>query len=395
MATKYRARIGIDARMLLRPLRGIGVYVWNICQLVPQLMDDCLFYLFINRGFQHNDKSTVYESRLLQLSHFPNIRIININHEAEIIWEQIYLPILCHRFNLSAIHLPANTISFISNFPTVSTVHDAMSYIFMEQLIPYPSNTTMRLKLYILRQRLYIYLLYKHGFRRADHLITVSSHSAHDIETHLSIPRDKITVIHHGVDMDFSFIEGEPLPLENRDLTLMLGGDSFQKNPTGAIAAWSIVPKALRDRFPLTIVGFTGTSDSPLVQAIIDHNLQDEITVFGMVPKATLIEFYRRAALFLFLSRYEGFGFPILEAMASGTPVVHSSTSSLSEIAGGAGIPCNPDDHPSIARSISHLLISKDEWIIRQHQGLLRSQKFNWDTSARKHISIYNSLLEH
>ena len=90
--TPMRYRIGVDARFVLRPLRGMPQYVYMLCQCLPKVMTNVDFYFFINRQFEYNDEISHYEQRLTRLSQFPNVILVNIDAETEILWEQWLLP---------------------------------------------------------------------------------------------------------------------------------------------------------------------------------------------------------------------------------------------------------------------------------------------------------------
>jgi glycosyltransferase involved in cell wall biosynthesis len=258
-----------------------------------------------------------------------------------------------------------------------------------------------KLTLYHLRVVLYIWCTYKFGIKQARRVITVSDYSARDIVKTLNISPDKVTAIHHGLDIEFThagaglangsdYIDG----VHSRKNVLMLGGDSYQKNPEGAIAAWAKVPESLRSKNPLKIIGFCGNEQSPLLQAIRAHGLAEEVEVKGWVSQEELITYLRNAALFLYLSRYEGFGFPLLHAMASGTPVVSTNKSSLPEVLGEVGFKVEPDDSSGAAKAIERVLLDSKLWHEQVAAGIERSHMFSWKQSAEKHLSVYEEVLE-
>lgn len=387
--------IGIDARFLLRPLRGIPLYVLRLCQYLPSVNTNHKFVYFINKGFEHNDNPKNYLPRIEEIEkNNPNACFVNYNDEAEIKWEQVYLPRLIKEHNIDLLHMPANRISFFSSVPTIVTVHDIMEYLYLlDQKYPISWSKTRSLRLwqYNLRRRLYAVYNYRFGFKKSSKIITVSNSSAADIIQGLSIKNESLAVIHHGVDNDYL---GEvPRPIEKRTCTLLLGGDSFQKNPEGAIACWSKVDSVLRTKFPLKVIGFCGSSTSPLMQAIKKYGLEDSVDIHGWVSQEEMVSCFKNAALFLFPSRYEGFGFPLIQAMASGTPIISTNKTSIPEVLGDVGFQYDPEDHAGMALGVEKILSSEEEWQKQSDAGYLRADKFKWEVSAQKHLSLYEEFL--
>jgi len=393
----YKKRIGIDARFILRPLRGIPLYVTRLCQHLPALNPSYLFYLFINRGFEHNDLSANYQARLESLEKHNNIRIINMDDDAEIRWEQIYLPRLVKKYKIDLLHMPANRIYFKSNIPIVVTIHDIMEYFFLSKRYSLkiwskqkPRN--LKMLLYLMRVKFYIQIIYSLGFKKAKKIITVSRHSANDIINVLGIIPKKVEAIYHGVDNEFLVNKVEEF--KNRKYVLMLGGDSYQKNPEGAIAAWAKVSQKIKDKYFLKIIGFCGNEKSPLLEALRRHNLLDKVVIKGWLTQKELIENFRKAALFLYLSRYEGFGFPILQAMACGTPVISTNKASLPEVLGDVGFQFDPDNYQEIATAIEKVLTNNQLWDSQFTAGFERARAFTWQLSAQKHMHVYEDVLK-
>lgn len=397
--------IGIDARFLLRPLRGIPLYVFRLCQNMPALNTRYNFYFFINKSFEHNDTSENYQLRIDEIKkNNPNVTFVNCDYDAEIKWEQLYLPRLLKQYKIDLLHMPGNRICFFPGVPTVVTVHDVMEYLFfnlkfLKELIG--NSSSAKIALYHLRIAAYTWFTYKFGINRAKKVITVSQYSSQDIVKHLNLLPQKISAIHHGLDNDFALATKDSATTidyfggkDARKHVLMLGGDSHQKNPEGAIAAWAKVPESVRKKYPLKIIGFCGSEQSPLLRALRAHGLADDVEVTGWVSQEDLISYLRSAVLFLYLSRYEGFGFPLLHAMASGTPVISTNKSSLPEVLGDVGFKVEPDDYAGAAKAIEKVLLDPDLWRAQAVAGVERSQMFSWRKSAERHLKVYEEVLE-
>lgn len=400
-------KIGIDARFLLRPMRGIPLYVKNLCEYLPALDPSVSFYYYINKGFEHNDKPDNYRKYIDDiLTKYKNVRIINRNSSGEILWEQVYLPEMIRKNPVDVMHFPGNRVCFFLKIPMVVTVHDVIEYMllkmrFKENLIN--NKHSLRMLYYITKIAGYVKMIYLFGLKKAKRIITVSNCSANDLIRKMKVPKEKINIIYHGLNDEFR-VENEygendhsknVIDRSSRKYVLMLGGDSFQKNSEGAIAAWAMLPIEIRSKYPLRIIGFCGNDASPLLRAINCCGDRRNIQIFGWVSNSDVIENFRKAALFLYLSRYEGFGFPPLQAMASGTPVVASNSSSVPEILGDVGLQFNPDDYVNISHGIFKLLTKDECWADQVDRGIRRARLFQWRKSAAMHLKVYNEVINH
>jgi glycosyltransferase involved in cell wall biosynthesis len=392
-------KIGIDARFMLRPLRGIPLYVLRLCENLPY-NTGYQFKYFVNMGFEHNDKPENYLPRMESIARLhENVEFINYNDDAEIYWEQVFLPYLVKKHGIDLLHMPANRFCFLSKVPTIVTVHDIMEYLFLK--MRYAENVkkngqNLKMLLYITRIAIYALITYKIGLRKTSKIITVSQYSANDIAKTLKIDIKHIKVIHHGLDKEFLTMNETPLEtisLKKRHYVLMLGGESYQKNPEGAISAWAKVSSELRKKYPLKIIGFCGGYNSPIMNLLTRFNLTNEVEVKGWVTQEELIEYMRNAAVFLYLSRYEGFGFPLIQAMATGTPIISSNKSSIPEILGPVGLQYHPNDYNGVSSGIIQLLSNHYLWKQQSRKGKEYCQKFTWKNSANSHLALYNELL--
>jgi glycosyltransferase involved in cell wall biosynthesis len=288
--------------------------------------------------------------------------------------------------------MPGNRICFFPGVPIVVTLHDIMEYMYLWQRYKKSILADKNIKMIFYKTRIAAYALvnYRFGFRKSQKIITVSEYSAEDISSKLKISQNKIIPIYHGLDRDY--IHEDIIPLNKRPYTLMLGGDSYQKNPELAIRAWAKVAPDLRKRYPLKIVGFCGSESSTLLQAIKQNDLENEVEVKGWITQDEMVQNFRFASLFLFPSRYEGFGFPLIQAMASGTPVISTNQSSIPEVLGDAGLVYAPDDADGMAHGIEKILNNNAEWENQSTKGFHRSKLFSWKNSVRKHLELYESV---
>jgi glycosyltransferase involved in cell wall biosynthesis len=240
--------------------------------------------------------------------------------------------------------------------------------------------------------------------RGAAAVITDSVASAQDIARHLHIPADSIFPIPLAAGADYHPRQGSLVDMAIRkkynipagEFVLYLGGYDVRKNLTTLLKAYTYVQKGYDA--PLILAGRPPQKESPRftdVQPLIEQmGLQDIVKVIGEVDEADKPALYRLATTFVFPSRYEGFGLPVLEAMASGTAVVTTDTSSLSEIAGDAAFVVQPDDARHMAGSILATLTQPDTNKDLSERGLRRAAEFSWVRTAAETYGVYQLVIE-
>ena len=386
--------IGIDARFILRPMRGMPLYVMRLCQLLPSVTDKHKFFYFINESFEHNSPRQEYLTRISELTKLPNVNIINHNDDAEILWEQFHLPNMLKQYKIDVLHMPANRISFNSKTPIVITLHDITEISYLNILNTIKSSCSslkLRQSQYMIRNKIYTWLQYKFGFKRAKKIITVSNYSASDIVKNLNISADKVVVIHHGSEKEFS--NKPPIPFLKRKHVLLLGGDSAHKNLEGALKSWLLVPQNLKEQFPLKIVGFSKNANPLIFSLLSNDKYKKYIKISGWIDEGELIKDFQTAAAFMYVSYSEGFGFPILHAMEAGTPIVASNVTSIPEILNDVGLKCSPNDYVQISNNIVALLTNRSLWEKQVLLGQERAVQFSWHHSVLKHLNIYEQVV--
>jgi glycosyltransferase involved in cell wall biosynthesis len=232
-----------------------------------------------------------------------------------------------------------------------------------------------------------------------DHVITDSDSSRADIVKLLDRPVEHISVVYPGVDLE-RFRQERPdrdtpdsRSKGRRPYVLCVAGADPTKNVESLIDAFAHLPRHLRDSHDLVLAG-----DFRRRQDIRDRASQKGIgdrTIFpGVVPDAALIDLYQHAAVFVFPSRYEGFGLPVLEAMACACPVISSNVSSLPEVTGDAALLRHPDDVEGMAADIERVLTDQELAGRLQRQGLARAAMFSWQRTARGMVSVYEHVLK-
>jgi glycosyltransferase involved in cell wall biosynthesis len=245
-------------------------------------------------------------------------------------------------------------------------------------------------ELYPRKLRLMYGALFPWVVRRADRFIAVSRHTADDLIRRAGVPASRIEVIYHGLDPAFAAPSDGPGPAASGPPYLLaVGGVSPRKNTRRLIEAFARwrARGAHRAEYTLRITGTSLDVDVPRNGG----SLPAGVSLLGYVDKAELRRLYAGAAAFLYPSIYEGFGLPIIEAMASGAPVVTSRTASTPEIAGGAAILVDPFDLESIEAGLEQATHPEVAHRLRA-LGHERARQFDWSTAAAATLGIYRQL---
>ena len=360
-------RVGFDARWYSSS--GVGTYVVNLLNSLGSI-DDGDFEVFV---YENPQNPVPVASRNLHK------RIIQAQKYS--VQEQFELARLCWTDRLDVFHSPFYIVPFFASCPIVATVHDLMAFLF--PLYGFVHQNIVRVG-------------YRTGVRKARRVIAVSDTTARDLMSLLHVPAEKITRVYNGYSK--SLFHNQALPDEREYLRRRFGitseyvltlsaGNWRTKNLRGALGAMAIAEHNSPVPFQSVIVGledgyraaqFAGQLHNPVVT--------------GFVLKEDLPKLYRNASAFLSVSSYEGFGLPLVEAMACGCPCIVSTGGSLPEIAGTAAQKFGCDDHHGMAIEIIHLLGDPTYRKLRGQKSLERAALFSCNYSAIETLKVYREL---
>ena len=236
--------------------------------------------------------------------------------------------------------------------------------------------------------------------RKADHIITVSNYSKTQIMETLGTPESKISVIHCGVGTQFHR-DGDQRNLEfaaevlgiRRPYLLYVGNLKPHKNVSTLLRAFARLRNDKKLAHSLLIVGDDARWKRSFVEECARLGIRDSTVFAPYLSPELLPKIYAGADLLVMPSTLEGFGLPVLEAMACGTPVLSSNAASLPEVGGDAALYFDPASHEELAAQILRILQSSDLRESLRARGLQRAKKFTWQESARKHMEIYGQFL--
>ncbi len=231
---------------------------------------------------------------------------------------------------------------------------------------------------------------------RAARVITDSEYTAQQIERHCGVEREKIRVIPCGVDAPARVLppeerlrEREQIVGKGNEMLLGVGNLETRKNVLNALRALALLP----DRYRLVLAGGDGYGAEAIHASIAEQGLESRVIRLGFAPAGRMPVLYQAASALLFPSLEEGFGFPVLEAMAHGLPVVTSRTSSLPEVGGDAALYVDPRDVADIAAKTAQAVEDQDVRRKLIEKGHARAREFTWRRAAEAVVKVYEEVL--
>ncbi|HXF81970.1 MAG TPA: glycosyltransferase family 1 protein, partial [bacterium] len=382
-------RIGLDARTLERreEIRGIGVLVAALVERLPAA--DADFVLFFRR---HPDCPPPHSARSMVL----RIRPDRPRWIARVLWEQVVLPRALHQEGLDLYHAPANRgVPRAAPVPCVVTINDVIPLVtpYLFDSRPDPRWTRPLLR------RAYAALVGA-GVRRAARIITLSECSRRDLERLFPLARGKVRVIYPGCDERYRPVE-DPQELARvrarwalpPRFVVYVGGLGQRKNLAGLLRAYAELVGAAPATPPLIVVG-AATAFLPRLQAQAQQlGIAERVRFPGYIPTAEMPAVLSAAELLVYPSFYEGFGLPVLEAMACGCPVVCSGTSSLPEVGGDAVVYVDPADPGDIAGAMGRVLADGALRAWMREAGLQRARLFPLRRMVEETLAVYREVV--
>jgi len=305
--------------------------------------------------------------------------------KGRIVWEQTLLPCALARAGADVCHCPAYALPLAARVPVVVTVHD-LSFFRLPETLPRA-------------QAFYLRAATRVSARRAAALIAVSAFTARELREVLGVPGERIHVVPNGLEPDArrpsddrvaAYRQRAQLPPE---YVLAVGTLQPRKNLDVVLRAYGQLAARGVDAPPLLVAGAPGWGDTDVAAAAERHGVGRLVRLLGYVPPADLPPLYAAATALAYPSRYEGFGLPVLEAMACGTPVIAAQAASLPEVAGDAALLVAPDDAAAWADALSRLLLSPALRAACAAAGLRRSDAFTWHRTAVATAAVYGAAL--
>lgn len=373
-------RIGIEAQRIFRKNKhGMDYVVLQEIKELQQLDLVNEYYVFVKPGEDRCVEST------------KNVHVIELKCPSYPLWEQWALPRAAKKYGVEILHCTSNTAPIWCDIPLVLTLHDI---IFLE-----PRD----------KQNKSLYQNLGWFYRRIDvprildksrRIITVSNFEMENIISKLNIPRERMAMIYNGYNDWFRPINNCELPkairqmLTANDYFFFLGNTDPKKNTERTLVAYSKYLKQSEVKRKLLMADL----DPDYLNGIIEHNhienIRENIVMPGYIVNSDLPYIYNNAFAFLYTSLRESFGIPLLEAMACGTPVITSNTSSMPEIGGKDAILVNPESSDEITAMMLRLETDQTFYNEQKQIGLERAKLFSWKKTAENLLKLYQDVYQ-
>lgn len=362
-------QIGIDIRELEPGKRtGIGRFLSNLLRASALHCSHHTWILFGNQRTEPPD----------------GFMVVRINESSRLLWDQVLLPSALARHHIDLFFSPYRKAPLWLPCPSVVTIHDLLPFVLMVT----PS----------VKSRLF-WMLMRRMARQARRIITVSEFVKRDIVNRLGVLPEKITVVYHGLDASFRPIAPAQAAaqLASRlgiagDYILFVGQLNPHKNVDKLIAAYAALPDSLRHRYQLLIAGGGGAVRQALEALVTQQKLDQSVRLLGVVEDELLPPLYSMASVCVLPSEHEGFGLPVIEAMACGCVVVAARRAALPEIVGEAGLLVDPAEPHSLTGALEQALTDGALRQALQARGLARAKQFSLDQAVSQLLQLFDAL---
>jgi glycosyltransferase involved in cell wall biosynthesis len=374
-------RIAIDTRRMYE--FGQATYIRNVVRTLGRI-DSVNEYFLVGAA-----------PRFAQLGALPeNFHTLALLNPETSFANYVEMHRVIHAHEVDLIHVPHTFWRpLITKAPYVITVHDLLDYMYRART----SNSMRRtIHTYMTRQVMH----------RAARIFAVSNFTKRDVSRYFNVAPEKVEVVYNALDE--SFQRGHSTAAEQEMIRgryqvdspflLYAGRISPHKNVARIIEAFSALKGELAKEgaYPdlkLIIIGDEVSKNPDIRRAVIRSGMQQDVRFLGYVSIDVLRIFFDMAKVFVFPSLYEGFGLPPLEAMAHGTPVVASNTSSLPEVVGQAALMVNPENVFEISRALQRALTDQPLRERMKAAGIEQAQRFSWEVSVRRMLKVYEQVV--
>ena len=368
--------IGIEAQRIFRKNKhGMDYVVLQEIKELQQIDTENEYYVFVKPGEDRCAEST------------KNVHIIELTCPSYPLWEQWALPRAAKKYGVEILHCTSNTAPIWCNIPLVLTLHDI---IFLEP------RDKQNHSLYQNMGWLYRRLDVPKILNKCRRIITVSNFEMENIISKLGIPRERMAMIYNGYNNWFKPIEDTSHVTQkyiaDEGYFFFLGNTDPKKNTERTLVAYSKYLQQSDVKRKLLMADLDAEYLNGIIQRNHIENIKEHILIPGYIVNSDLPYIYNGAFAFLYTSLRESFGIPLLEAMACGTPVITSNTSSMPEIAGHNAILVNPESSDEIAEMMLQLESDEDLYRKQKALGLERAKLFSWRKTAEQLLRLYQKV---
>jgi len=373
-------KIGIEAQRIFRKNKhGMDYVVLQEIKELQQIDHVNEYYVFVKPGEDHCVESTA------------NVHVIELKCPSYPLWEQWALPRAAKKCGVEILHCTSNTAPLWCDIPLVLTLHDI---IFLEP------RDKQNHSLYQNLGWLYRRLIVPKILNKCRRIITVSNFEMENIISKLNISRERMAMIYNGYNNWFKPIDKCELPkaisqkLTANNYFFFLGNTDPKKNTERTLVAYSNYLKQSDVKRKLLMADLDPDYLNGIIERNNIENIRENIVMPGYIVNSDLPSIYNNAFAFLYTSLRESFGIPLLEAMACGTPVITSNTSSMPEIGGQDAILVNPENSDEITAMMLRLEMDQAFYEQQKLIGLERAKLFSWKQTAENLLKLYHDVYQ-
>jgi glycosyltransferase involved in cell wall biosynthesis len=362
-------RIGVNALYLIPGgVGGTEIYLRSLLEALARIDGINQYFVFTN---QETGGDLVPPAE--NFSHLPQ-HVRATSRPARMLWEQIVLPLEVSRSRIDVLFNPGFTAPLYCPCPMLTVFHD----------LQHKRHPEFFRRFDLLFWRIFLFA----AAHRSSRLLAVSEQTASDLREIYRLPAERIEVVNHGVDPEFFRLSPKPV---TPPYVLCVSTLHPHKNLDRLLGAFATFHRD-RPEFRLVLAGMRGFHADSLDQRRASLGLTDAAEFTGWISRKRLYELYAGAAAFLYPSTFEGFGMPILEAMAAGIPSACSRIQPLAGIAGNAALTFDPYDEAAIGESMARIVGDRELRTRLSEAGPARASEFTWENTARRTLSLLQSV---
>jgi len=385
-------RIALNGWFWGQNATGSGQYLGHVLAHLPEVAPQHEYVLVVPGGISHSriaDRASHITHHALRLERAPT-PFDKLSADLSKVWfEQVAFPRACRRLRADLAHVPHWGSPLRPTVPTVVTIHDLIPLL----LPAYRGSVGVRLYTWLVAA----------AARRAAGVITVSRASQDDIIVHLKLPTARVWVTYEAAPASFRRAEPDQVDAVRRKLGLpdrfflYLGGFDVRKNVAGLLLAFALMAERMPVAPALVLAGQLPPKDTAFTpdprRIARKLGVASRVHFTGWVEEADKPALYTASRAFVFPSRYEGFGLPVLEALACGTPTITSNVSSLPEVAGQAAMLVSPDSVMGLTAAMARLWQDGALQERLRDEALAQAARFSWSWTAQATVEVYADVL--
>ena len=362
-------KIILNAVLAYENPRGVGRYINNLLYELSETEND--IYVIYGKWMSNYSFTKIKKENfhLIELD-IPNNKILRN------LYLSIILPIKICKYKADLYHVLDTSPNFLKFMPMVSTIHDLAEFEVPEKY----GNIQAFLR------RIYVRLQIK----MSDYIITVSNYTKNDIINRFNIDSNKIYVTYEDTDNKISL----PNFRNYKKYFLFVGEIEKTKNVQAIIEAFNLLPKEYKNEYEVRLVGKKGNDFENVINIINKYKLNSKVKFYDYVSEEELFNMYKEAFAFVFPSKFEGFGLPVLEAMRMNIPVICSNKTSIPEVGGDAVLTFDPTCYEHLKNHMLNIILKnelREELILK---GEVRASDFSWKFTTEKTLDCYRKVVK-